>query len=108
MRFRTSKAFDLQDRRNWLWDVAPRLRPFSYESALLLASIAHAGQTDAADPSLPYLSHPIAVSQSPRLDHDPILQQAAVLHDAVEDSPRVNGEPIVCLKLLSGLEPRSD
>lgn len=92
---------ELSERRDWLWRTAPLLRPMTYESALIIAAVAHYGQVDAADPSLPYLSHPIAVSQSPRLGGDPVLMLAGLLHDAVEDSPLVDGEPIVSLELLS-------
>lgn len=51
------------------------------EEALRCALRAHAGQTDKA--GAPYITHPLRVMAR---FQDPILQAAALLHDAVEDS----------------------
>ena len=52
------------------------------EKAIALALEAHAGQTDLID--APYILHPLAVMF--QVGSDPILQQAAVLHDVLENS----------------------
>lgn len=63
---------------------------FSIDDAIVVAARAHVGQRDKGRPSLPYLTHPMAVMAS---FDEPELQMIAVLHDAVEDGP-ANGVEI--------------
>ena len=59
-------------------------RPFDVDAAIVLAASAHAGQRDKGRPTLPYITHPLRVMAA---FDDPELQQIAVLHDVVEDTP---------------------
>ncbi len=55
------------------------------ERALRASEVAHRGQTRKGT-EIPYVVHPIHVAiELARLDVDPILIQAALLHDVVED-----------------------
>lgn len=66
----------------------------SLQDAIALAEFAHRNQTDKA--GMPYIEHPkrvLAAVQGQGLQ--PYVQQAAVLHDVVEDTP------ITCEVLLS-------
>lgn len=54
------------------------------KNALEIATEAHEGQLDKS--GVPYIKHPIAVSQSDRLEDD-VERAAALLHDVIEDTP---------------------
>lgn len=57
-----------------------------FESALALALLAHRDQTDQG--GLPYILHPLRVMQEVSA-HGFVTMAVAVLHDAVEDNPKV-------------------